>query len=163
YMAYLTHAASCEGILSDKQAGVLLRSLRQQGQFLTSHYSNTNRGLYEDTGLVLLSQQLGFLSKSATWRQVGSTRFARNLEQHTMAGEGFWLEHSATYHILVTKLLERFMDIPGETDPALESLHALMKNVAGWLVEPDERNILLGNSNFTNVGDDLVEEASGDE
>ncbi len=163
YIAFLTRAASCEGILTDKQARVLLRSLRRQGQFLTGHYSNTNRGLYEDTGLVLLSQQLAFMSKSASWRQTGSTRFIRNLESHTIAGEGFWLEHSATYHILVTKLLERFMDIPGEKDPALVSLHELMKNVAGWLIEPDGSNVLLGNSNYTSVGDELDDEASTDE
>ncbi len=165
YIAYLTRAASCEGLLSDKQADVLLKSLKGHARFLSDpgEYSNTNRGLYMDTGLVLVTQQLPFLSKAASWRQIGESRFASNLRNHTIPGEGFWLEHSATYQILVTKLVERFLDIPGSEDPGLEDLHAQLKNTSGWLVEPDGENILLGNSNFTKVGDDLIEEASNDE
>jgi Heparinase II/III-like protein len=165
YLAYLTRAASCEGLLSDKQANVLLKSLKAHGSFLSDpgEYTNTNRGLYMDTGLVLLSQQLPFMLKAASWRQVGETRFAANLHSHTIPGEGFWLEHSSTYQILVTKLVERFLDIPGTDDPGLADLHSQLKNTSGWLVEPDEENILLGNSNFTKVGDDLVEEASNDQ
>ena len=45
-----------------------------------------------------------------------------------------------------TNLLQRFLTIPGVSDPGLQSLHARMTDIAGWLIEPDDRIVQFGDS-----------------
>jgi hypothetical protein len=77
---------------------------------------------------------------------VARQRFEQILRRRIIGAEGFWLEHSANYQVQITNLLERFVALPGVSDPGLQSLLGRMTNVTGWLIEPDERIAQFGDS-----------------
>ena len=151
YLAYITRAAACDHVLSRKQGLVLIQSLRQQGRALTDPrvYVPSNHGLFMDYGLEALAKEAAFLSRAGTWEQFAPRRFQKTLRKRIYPSEGFWLENSSSYHLAVLKLIRAFTALAGSAAPA--SLHALtarMVDVAGWLIEPDGRRVLLGDSNL---------------
>jgi hypothetical protein len=68
YVAYLTRAAACEGMLDDAQASLLLDSLRAHASYLVAHHAANNHGLYGDFGLALLGEYLYFLPEAQDWQ-----------------------------------------------------------------------------------------------
>jgi len=152
YIAYLARAASCEGLLSDKQARELLTSLRTHARFLTAaqNYSPDNHGLFMDLSLVLLERQLGFMRDSQKWGRLGAKRFERNLRRSLIAEEGFWLEHSSQYQLVIIKLVEDFLAAT-ERVGGVPALRERLNEIAAWLVMPDDRVVLLGDTNRLSV------------
>ena len=65
--------------------------------------------------------------------------------------EGFWLEHSAGYQILLARTLARFLEVPGNSSAELTALLARMQDVVGWLDEPDGRIPQFGDSDLKTV------------
>ena len=63
--------------------------------------------------------------------------------------EGFWLENSSSYQFLLTGLLGRFQATTGHRRPGLRGLLRRMKNVGGWLIEPDRHIAQFGDSHMT--------------
>jgi hypothetical protein len=151
YIAYVTRAAACAHLLSREQGLVLIRSLRQHGRALTERklYVPSNHGLFMDYGLEALAKEAAFLSKAPEWEKFAPKRFQKTLEKRIYPDEGFWLENSSSYHLAVLKLIRDFRTLAGDAAPAsLRQLTAEMTDVAGWLIEPDGKRVLLGDSNL---------------
>jgi hypothetical protein len=148
YLAYVTRAASCEGMLRRKLARRMLASLSTHGNYLQrgSTHTRTNRGLFVDLGLLNLGKQARFLKGAGKWRQRGKRRFARTVRQLTFRHEGFWLEHSTTYQFLAMNIIGSYLDTPGVEEPRIEQLLERMREMSGWLIAPDNRWLQAGNS-----------------
>jgi hypothetical protein len=151
FLAYITRAASCEGMLDAKQAATLVGSIAEHGRALTdpSLYTPTNHGLFMDFGLASLGREASYMPQAAHWRKLAPRRFERSLLHRVYPREGFWLENSSSYHLAARTLTEKFVALLGNSVPAsLERLAARMNKVAGWLIVPGKRRVLLGDSNL---------------
>jgi hypothetical protein len=149
YIAYVTRAAECERMVKQKNlARALLGSVDQHVDFLRkpSNYSETNRGLFMDLGLIFTGRQTRFLPGANKARKEGQRRFVRTVDKLTEFDEGLWLEHSTTYQFLVVNVLGRFLEIDKQDRPALEQLLVRMRETAAWLTMPDDRWLQAGDS-----------------
>jgi Heparinase II/III-like protein/Heparinase II/III N-terminus len=166
YLAYIARAAACDDMLSREQGPALVRSLRQHGRALTEGklYVPSNHGLFMDYGLEALAKEAPFLSKAATWRSLAPRRFYKTLRRRIYPSEGFWLENSSSYHLAVLKLVRDFTALAGKAAPAsLRRLSTKMTDVAGWLVEPDGKRVLLGDSNLKATPPEAARAGRGDD
>ncbi len=165
YLAYALRAASCEGLLDAEGAELLLRLMIRHAGTLTNPdtYKPTNHGLFVDLGLTLLARQLGSLPQAQEWAELGRQRFAATIAAGTVADEGFWLEHSAGYQILIARTLSRFLAVPGNANPELTDLLRRMQDVVGWLGEPDGRIPQLGDSDLKRLPRFAEQRARGDQ
>jgi hypothetical protein len=149
YIAYVVRAAECEGMIGNQNlARKLLGSVDQHADFLRkpSNYSQTNRGLFMDLGLIFSGRQVRFLPGANRSRRQGQRRFVQTVDKLTEFGEGLWLEHSTTYQLLVVNVLGRFLEIDKQDRPALEELLVRMREVAAWMTMPDDRWLQAGDS-----------------
>ena len=149
YIAYVTRAAECEGLLGNENlARKLLGSVQQHVRFLADrdHYSPTNRGLFMDLGLIFSGRQIRFLPGATKARNRGERRFIQNVNNNVIPGEGMWLEHSTTYQFLAINVIERFLEIEKKSRPGLESLFKTMEDTAAWMTEPDLHWVQAGDS-----------------
>lgn len=149
YIAYVTRAAKCEGMIKQgKLARRLLGSIDQHADFLRDpdRYTVTNRGLFMDLGLIFTGRQARFLPGANRSRKRGQRRFVDTVDRLTDFHEAFWREHSTTYQFLVINVLGRFLEIDKRDRPALEQLLENMKETAGWLTMPDQRWVQAGDS-----------------
>ncbi len=149
YIAYATRAAECEGLLENPNlARKLLGSVQQHIRFLANQdrYSPTNRGLFEDLGLIFSGRQVRFLPGATKARNRGERRFNKNVKDHVIPGEGMWLEHSTTYQFLTINAIGRFLEIEKKRQPGLKQLLETMKDTAAWMIEPDRRYLQAGDS-----------------
>ncbi|MGI9557931.1 MAG: heparinase II/III domain-containing protein, partial [Solirubrobacterales bacterium] len=162
YIAYLTRAASCEGLLNRAQAKELLAALRTHARFLTDpkKYSPDNHGLFMDQALVLLERQLRFVPGARSWGKLGAKRFERTLRRSLIDREGFWLEHSSQYQLVIIKLVEDFLATSRRTG-RVPRLFDRLTDVAGWLVMPDDQVPLLGDTNRLQVPVPVRDRAEG--
>lgn len=145
-IAYLLRAGVCEGVASHHQARTILNSLAVHARVLEDpgKYRFTNHGLSEDLGLLRMARLLRFLGPADHWRRLAKSRFKRNFGRNIIEREGFWEEHSAGYQVHVMTLLQQFVDLTG--DHSYRRLLRRMKDVAGWLTEPDHRLVQIGDS-----------------
>ena len=153
YLAYILRAADCEGLLTEPQRELLLKLLLRHGLVLTDPdtYKPTNHGLFVDLGLTLLARQLDSQPEAPGWAELGRARFAQTMFDRVVPDEGFWLEHSAGYQILITRTLARFLEIASNRTPELVDLLRRMQDVVGWLAEPDGRIPQFGDSDLKRV------------
>ena len=166
YLAYITRASQCERLINAKLAREMLSSLVTHGSFLrdSAGYTDTNRGLFMDLGLVQIGKQLRFLADAGKWRKRGEKRFARTVKANTFKSEGFWNEHSTTYQFLTIGAIQRYLAIPGIDNGDVADRLASMIKTAGWLVLPDKRWLQAGNSYLekaSKLGRESAKEAEG--
>ena len=165
YIAYATRAAACEGLLKKPAlARKLLGSVEQHIRFLgkRSLYSNTNRGLFMDLGLIFSGRQMKFLPGATKARNRGQRRFVKNVNDHVIPGEGMWLEHSSTYQFLTISAIERYLEVDKKKRPGLEQLLATMMDTAAWMTMPDRLKLQNGNS-FGDKADRFAQKISRDQ
>lgn len=149
YIAYATRAASCERMLkSPRLARKLLGSVTQHIRFLSDRdrYSDTNRGLFMDLGLIFSGRQMRFLPGATKARNRGERRFVGNVSGHVIAGEGMWLEHSSTYQFLTISAIERYLQVIKGKKPFLNDVLPTMRDTAAWMTMPDQRTLQNGDS-----------------
>jgi hypothetical protein len=153
YIAYVLNAAGCERMLTPAQGRLLRSSVREHGRVLLadSRIKRTNHGLFVDLGLTLLAREVPYMNQAARWRRVGRQQFARTLRGRIYPREGFWLEQSAGYQLLVMKNLARFLAVPGNADPWLERVLRRMHRTSGWLEMPDGRIPQFGDSDLNSL------------
>lgn len=153
YIAYVMRAASCEGLLDEDEADLLLGLMGRHVEVLTDPdtYKPTNHGLFVDLGLTLLARQLDFLPEAEELGDLGRTRFEETIRATTVPSEGFWLEHSAGYQLLISRTLTRFLEVPGNDTPGLVDLRRKMQDVVGWLRQPDGKIPQFGDSDLKEV------------
>jgi heparinase II/III-like protein len=166
FLAYITRAASCEGMLSASQAATLVGSIAEHGRALTSKkvYSPSNHGLFMDYGLASMAREASYMPKAAEWRKLAPRRFEKTLLHRVYPNEGFWLENSSSYHLAARLLTEKFIALLGSgVPPSLDRLANRMNEVAGWLIEPDKRRVLLGDSNLKLTPPDILPVAKRDD
>jgi hypothetical protein len=148
YIAYVTKAADCEGMLEADQRRTLFGSLEEHGSFLAdpASYHETNHGLYANRGLYLLAELVPELEAADDWAELAVDRFTRTLRAHTVGGEGFWLEHSAAYQVSINRLVDRFFELTGTVDRGLTRVARRLDRTTAWVIEPDEQIVPLGDS-----------------
>lgn len=149
YIAYATRAASCERMLKDpRMTRRLLGSVEQHIRFLADRklYSNTNRGLFMDLGLIFSGRQMRFLPGATKARNRGERRFEKNVRDHVIPGEGMWLEHSSTYQFLTISAIERYLEVIKGKKRFLNEILPTMRDTAAWMTMPDQRTLQNGDS-----------------
>lgn len=148
YIAYVTRAAQCEGMLNKRLGRKLLESVAQHNRFLANDKNHpvANLGLFMDLGLVHSGKLIKFLPDAGKLRKLGERRFVSTVRKLTVPGEGMWLEHSTTYQFLVINVLQRFLSTRGIERPSLKKTLAQMKVQSGWLIMPDKRWLQAGDS-----------------
>lgn len=149
YIAYATRAASCRRMLkSPKLARTLLGSVEQHIRFLSDRdrYSDTNRGLFMDLGLIFSGRQMRFLPGATKARNRGERRFLGNVRDHVIPGEGMWLEHSSTYQFLTISAIERYLEVIKGNKPFLDQILPTMKDTAAWMTMPDQKTLQNGDA-----------------
>ncbi len=153
YLAYIMRAAQCEGLLDADERELFLALMERHTNVLTNPvtYKPTNHGLFVDLGLTLLARQLDSQPDAEEWGDLGRERFSETMFATIKPDEGFWLEHSAGYQILLTRTLQRFLQIPGNSSPELDALVKKMEDVVGWLREPDGKIPQFGDSDLKTV------------
>ena len=125
-------------------------------------YKPTNHGLFVDLGLTLLARQLDSQPGAQEWGDLGRERFAETLNATIVPDEGFWLEHSAGYQILLARTVQRFLQVPGNESDELAGILTRMQDVVGWLKEPDGKIPQFGDSDLKNVPPFGVQRARDD-
>jgi hypothetical protein len=153
YIAYVLNAAGCEHMLTPAQGRLLRDSIRQHGRVLLtdSGIKRTNHGLFVDLGLTLLAREAPFMHQARRWLRAGQREFARTLRGRIYPREGFWLEQSAGYQLLVMKNLARFLAVPGNANPGLQRILRRMQRTSGWLQMPDGRIPQFGDSDLNRL------------
>jgi hypothetical protein len=147
-LGYLVRATACEHRLRRRQARAALRSVRGHARWLIRHPDRNNHGLFDSLGLLALGRDFRFMNDAREWRRLGKRRFVNLFHARVIEKEGFWLENSSSYHYLLTDLLERFRATAGRHGRALRYLSRRMKNVGGWLIEPDHSIAQFGDSHL---------------
>lgn len=153
YLAYILRAAECEGLLDPAERELLLALMERHVNVLTDPdlYKPTNHGLFVDLGLTLLARQLDSQPDAGEWAELGRERFAETMGATIVPSEGFWLEHSAGYQILLARTLQRFLEVPGNDSPEMRALLRRMEDVVGWLRMPDGKIPQFGDSDLKTV------------
>ena len=150
YLGFLTGEAGCRGLLNTKQARLMVRSLNAHGRYLANaaQHQESNFGLFQDLGLLLVSQYLPFEREAERWRKLAVRRFPETL-MGRLSPEWVWREHSTQYQFLAIELLRDFLKYkPGKRDPALADTLARMRDATGWFVDPEGEYALLGDTQF---------------
>lgn len=145
-LAYLTAAAQCAGILSERQREALRASVAAHGEFLADpeEYDKGNHGLFQNTGLAAIGRLLPTLDDSEEWEELARRRFRDDLPVQPQEMVG--LEHSPRYHFVVLALLEQFIRQAGARDPGLRRIAARMRRAGSWFVMPDGTLTRLGDT-----------------
>ena len=151
FIAYLSAAAECEGILQPAERRLMRDSLELHGSFLANeaNYHETNHGLYVDRGLYLLTGLAPYLEQAKVWQDLAPARFTDTLRSLQVGGEGFWLEHSAQYQLAIDRLVDDMVELTGNEEPRLRKVANEMRITSGWMLEPDGEPVLYGDSNLS--------------
>jgi len=91
---------------------------------------------------------------------VATRRFEATLFGRVIPDEGFWLEHSTSYHFVAIAKLAQFLRTTRNADPSLSALLERMQDVGSWLVEPDGRIVQFGESDLDQGDPAFLEEAA---
>jgi hypothetical protein len=144
YISYVTRAAACEGMLSHRDAKVLLHSIATHQRVLLrkAEVDRTNHGLFVGDGLALLARYFQFERKARAWENAGRKQFMTTLRGRL--SDGVWLEHSTNYQFLAIRAVQRFVAYTKHQEAA--RLLRAMKRAAGWFVEPDDQMTLFGDT-----------------
>ena len=149
FVAYLWLAARHEGLLAAEEDERLRAAIRQHAAWLMeeeNYRPDSNHGLYEDAGLLLLATWARELPESEAWRDFVGARFLATLERHVQREEGLHLEHSPSYHFHVHELMARLYEATGIGGDRLAVLLNQMERVAPWLILPDGTQLPLGDT-----------------
>ena len=144
YISYVTRAAACQGMLSHREAKLLLRSIATHQRVLLrkAEVDRTNHGLFVGDGLALLARYFQFERKAREWEHAARRQFMTTLRGRL--SDGVWLEHSTNYQFLAIRAVERFVAYTNHQEAA--RLLRAMKQAAGWFVEPDDQMTLFGDT-----------------
>src|SRR4051794_1701396 len=147
-IAYIARAAAAEGMLDDAQAAVFLNSIREHGDWLVddaNYQFGHNHGLFEDEGLLSLSDYASVLPEAETWRAHAFQRFEASLRETVDWRDALHLEHSPGYHFTIINMIRRVAEI-SELPSSLRDLLARMEETARWLVAPNGRLPQIGDT-----------------
>jgi hypothetical protein len=145
-VAYLLAAGGCPGVLPPTVSSELEASLREHLAILQGPESSseTNHALYVQLGLAAVAAQLPQLPQASELQETAERRFRRVLGGRI--ADGIWLEHSTSYQFLAIRVVDRFLELTGGSDPELSADLRRMLSAAAWLTAPDGRHTLFGDS-----------------
>jgi len=155
-LAYILRASQCPGVLRPDERRTLTASLREHIDILMGPESegDTNHALYVQLGVAGVMRQLPDFPGAEDILDEVASRFERILRGRL--AEGVWLEHSTSYQFLAIRVVERFLRWVGGRRPGLERDLQRMRRAAAWLVAPDGRHTLLGDSRMLTAPDDIA-------
>ena len=113
------------------------------------HYEPAhNHGMFTDYGLFTAARALDH-AHSARWTKIARRRFDETLRQTVQEDEALHLEHSPSYHLVATKLIEKAAIVGLGRQGGLRSLSSRMKDAAAAFVAPDGTLVQFGDSEAT--------------
>ena len=151
FIGYLLRASVGENLLTEPESRTLFNAALDHIAFFldeTTYTSESNHGLFQDIGLVLLSSYLDFLPQAKQWRDIGIQRFAHTLARQVAQDEGVYLEHSPTYQWVIVDTLRRFCEMAKVADQQLLTTLSRLERASGWLVFPNGQTPPLGDSDM---------------
>jgi hypothetical protein len=162
FVAFVSRAAACEGMLDKRQAKLLLASVREHGRWLRNpaHYKPTNHGLSMDLALAALGRYLPQDRKLARAAERGERRYKRTFYGSFNEAEGVWLEHSMGYYDYAINLVDDYLRTVDPTDPELRAARGGLVTSLAWLTLPDERMAQFGDTSLDRPQDEVVKEAA---
>ena len=150
YLGFVTRTAGCRGLLNSEQARILVRSLNAHGRYLANaaQHQESNFGLFQDVGLLLLSQYLPFEREAERWRELAVRRFPETL-MGRLSPSGCGASTPRSTSSSRSSCCATFSSTnPGKRDPALVDTLARMRDATGWFVDPEGEYALLGDTQF---------------
>jgi hypothetical protein len=138
-LGFLARVTSLDGHFAEEHSA-LLRSAVEHGEWLAAdgnYVQAHNHGLYEDAGLALLCMQLPEMPLAGAWYRKARARFVQNVGATVQMGEGFHLEHSPAYHVMILELIKRMAAAARFDDSEIEQAVRKMRERTAWLVLPD--------------------------
>lgn len=139
-LSYLYRALEHELLMTPDQRQRLSCSVNEHAYWLydNSNYAyRNNHGLYSDAGLFIAARQLDLHPDADAWRRRATERFVENVTTTVSEQDGVHLEHSPSYHIFITELLDLLVNELGLGREQLAPLTEKMIAVAPWFVMPD--------------------------
>jgi hypothetical protein len=163
-LAYLIRAAALEQLLDEATAAESVRSVIDHGVFLAAdenYASGHNHGLFQDEGLLLLSERLPFIGEAAGWQETAARRLLDTLAKTVSSRDGVHLEHSPAYHFVILNMVRRLTGRPALSGGALHDLLRRLEETAAWLVAPDGTLPEVGDTDPVSVPAWAAEAAAG--
>ncbi len=150
-LAYLYRALVHEHLMTPALTQRLGCALTEHGDWLRddkNYKFRNNHGLYTDAGLYIVAQQLDRHPRAADWARRATERFIKNVRATVSTTDGVHLEHSPSYHMLITELLDKLINELGIGRDELSPLLDRMRQAAPWFVMPDGKYPQLGDTNL---------------
>jgi hypothetical protein len=163
FVAFVTRAAACEGMLNRREAKLLLASIREHGRWLRdpAHYRDSNHGLSMDLALAALGRYLPQDGKLARAAARGERRYKRTFFRSFNEAEGVWLEHSMGYYDHAINLVDDYLRTVDPTDSELRGARRGLVTSLAWLTLPDDRMAMFGDTSLDRPQDEVQAEAKG--
>jgi hypothetical protein len=148
-LAHLLRSAAYWGLLDGRGAMALRDAVIAHGRVLanaSNYASGSDSGLYQDAGLVLITDYLPFLPQSPKWRRHAKRRFISHLRDRIEWREAIALGRSPRSQFRIQALVAALMHQMEIKDESAKDLLARMAETASWFVMPDGRLPPLGDS-----------------
>lgn len=151
-LGYVIHAATDARLVTVEQQQQLITSARKHAAYLANdeNYKRTkDAALYLDHGLAAMCTNLNKLKDCQVWKDIAQQRALETSSKMFDSVSGVQLGRSP---VLQVRSVEALTEIAEVIDnPALKKLVAQSTAATGWLVPPDGRYSLWGESSFYRV------------
>ena len=150
-LGYVVHAATDAGLVTAEQQGQLITSARKHAAYLANdqnYKTGKSASLYLDHGLAALCTNLNKLKDCQVWKDIAKQRAVETANKLFDPVSGVSLSGSTMLHVRSVEALSKIGEVV-ET-PALKKVIEQSTAATAWLIPPDGRYLLLGDSsNFS--------------
>lgn len=145
-LGYVLHAATDANLVSPEQQHQLITSVRKHAAYLANDENykvGRDSSLYLDYGLAALCSNLNKLKDCQVWRDIAKQRFLETANK-IFGDSGVQEGQSPMLHTRSAELLQKMVKVVDA--PPLKQLAEKADTATGWLIPPDGRYLLLGES-----------------
>lgn len=152
-LGYVLHAATDANLVSPEQQHQLITSVRKHAAFLANDENykvGRDSSLYLDFGLAALCANLDKLKDCQVWRDIAKQRFVETANK-IFGDAGLEEGQSPMLHTRAAEVVQKMVKVVDA--PSLKKLSEKVESATGWLIPPDGRYLLLGESSAYPVPD----------
>jgi len=164
-LAYLIDVAARMPSVPDRQLTLMWGSMLDHFEYLEDDSNirfHNNHGLYQAMGQLLAARRFSWLDPGRAISEQARNRLARMIDQQ-FTTELVHREHSPGYHLSVLDILMKNQSVLVGGDPSLASRLVEAEQALAWMVLPNNRLAMLGDTDRADVADsDLVAGYSSD-
>jgi len=153
-LGYIVHAATDAGLLTVEQQQQLITSARKHAAWLANdanYKPGKDASLYLDYGLAAMCTNLNKLKDCQVWKDIAQQRVVETASKLFDAESGVTLGQPPMTHVRSVEALNKIITVID--NPALKKIAEKATAATGWLVPPDGRQFLLGESSNYEVPD----------